>query len=245
MVLAVARIRCGSRSDPGAKRPAATARSAPRSWARSWAGPGGLRVRPWPWVSQVGDGWVGALPPTASSARFPVREAAEGVPGAGRGMRCTLPSLPEARRGSSALLLPLSAPRACAREQGGSPGFQCRLGSYTGLGPPPPSPGGTVRRCCAALCWAPISVAPGDCSEQQAKQPEGGGSPGGQCRRLLPSPPGLAQDSSPQTCTVSCHISVSSFRTLLPNQTPPSPGFPTPVVVPTLTLLPSRTPGPS
>lgn len=39
----------------------------------------------------------------------------------------------------------LRAPRACAREQGGSPGFQCRLGSYTGLGPPPPSPGVAAR----------------------------------------------------------------------------------------------------
>lgn len=36
VLLTVARIRCGSCSDPGAQRPAATAHSVPRSCTRSW-----------------------------------------------------------------------------------------------------------------------------------------------------------------------------------------------------------------
>lgn len=126
-----------------------------------------------------------ALPPTANSTRFPAREAAEGVPGAGRGMKCT------------------SAAHA-------APGFSAAWGRPLGVLEGQPDLRPLVRRCCAALCWAPISVVPGDCSEQQVMKPERGGpalggSAGGSSLHFRDL---SLQDSSPQTCSFLPHFRV-------------------------------------
>lgn len=120
-----------------------------------------------------------ALPPTANSARFPAREAAEGVPGAGRGMKCTSAAYaalpPDLRETSHS---------EASRGRVAAPGFSAAWGHTQ---PPcrslPPALTAwwdsqtwcpLVRQCCAALYWAPISVAPSDCSEQQVKPERGG-----------------------------------------------------------------------
>lgn len=121
------------------------------------SGPGGLRVRAWPWVSQVGDGWVASTSSHCQLRQIPSkggrRRRAWGWAWHEVHLRC--PRCPPSRPQRN-------IPFRGQPRQGGSPGLQCRLGSYTapmpqpapsldglsvppGLGPPPRSPGGTAR----------------------------------------------------------------------------------------------------
>lgn len=151
------------------------------------SGPGGLRVRAWA-MGVSGGEWLGCehflpLPTPPDSQRG--RPHAEGVPRAGRGMKCT------------------SAAHA-------APGFSAAWGRPLGVLEGQPDLRPLVRRCCAALCWAPISVLPGDCSEQQVMKPERGGpalggSAGGSSLHFPDLSP---QDSRPQTCSFLPHFRV-------------------------------------
>lgn len=75
-----------------------------------------------------------------------------------------------------------------------------------------------VRRCCTALCWAPISVAPGDCSEQQAKQPEGGGQPWGAVPAAPPFTSGTRAGQQPPNL----HGLLPHFRVVIQDSAPES-----------------------
>lgn len=104
------------------------------------SGPGGLRVRAWPWVSQVGDGWVASTSSHCQLRQIPSkggrRRRAWGWAWHEVHLRC--PRCPPSRPQRN-------IPFRGQPRQGGSPGLQCRLGSYTAPMPQPaPSLDGLV-----------------------------------------------------------------------------------------------------